>query len=165
MNIRDHMTRTPTVRSESPMAAAVDLIIEHGLPIIPVVDDDGRFVGLLKAEDAHQIKLDPILKEFSVFHFIRYDAVVIDVGAPIEQARRLLEGNPRVEALVVLSRGRVEGLLTRNTLEDAASAAASSTGLHRSMLKVRRQTPTEYVRLIEPVVFVEFAPDSSIWLG
>jgi len=161
MNIRDLMTPAPTVRSDSPMAAAVDLIIQYGLQFIPVVDDDDRFVGHLEAADGHLIRLDPILRDFPVFHFTRYGAFVINAGAPIESATRLFEDNARVEALVVLSRGRVAGLLTRAALEDAAP----STGSQRSYPQGRRQTPIEYTRLAEPVLFVQSAPDSSIWLG
>lgn len=165
MNIRDHMTPTPTVRSDAPMATAVDLIIQHGLRILPVVDDNNRFVGHLEAADGPPIRRDPILKDFPVFHFTRYGASVIDADAPNEAAARLFEDNPRVEALVVLSKGRVAGLLTRDTLEDATFAAASSTGLQRSMPTVRRQSPAECAHVAESMVCVETAPDSSIWLG
>lgn len=52
MFIRDFMTPNPiTVRLETPVEDIANLLLVHRINGVPVIDDDGRLLGIVTAED------------------------------------------------------------------------------------------------------------------
>jgi CBS domain-containing protein len=50
--VRDFMTRRLyTVQGEAPTVEAIDLLLTHGIGALPVVDDDGKPVGIICESD------------------------------------------------------------------------------------------------------------------
>jgi CBS domain-containing protein len=50
--VREIMTPNPvTVRADTPIGVAAELLAQHRFGALPVVDEDGRFVGLLRDDD------------------------------------------------------------------------------------------------------------------
>ena len=62
MPIKDFMTGpVVTVRDDTPLKEAARLLVSHGYNVLPVVDDDGSFVGVVSSADLidGQILPDP----------------------------------------------------------------------------------------------------------
>ncbi|MBF6648212.1 CBS domain-containing protein [Methylobacter sp. BlB1] len=63
MLIRDYMTTNPiTVRPETPVKEVADLLIANRINGVPVVDDEGKLLGIVTAEDLIHRGLDERLK-------------------------------------------------------------------------------------------------------
>jgi hypothetical protein len=62
MQIKDFMTSSVvTVRDDTPLKEAARLFVSHGYNVLPVVDDDGSFLGVISEADLTdgQILSDP----------------------------------------------------------------------------------------------------------
>jgi len=62
MQIKDFMTSSVvTVRDDTPLKEAARLLVSHGYNVLPVVDDDGSFLGAISEADLidGQILPDP----------------------------------------------------------------------------------------------------------
>lgn len=63
MLIRDYMTTNPiTVRPETPVKEVADLLIANRINGVPVVDNEGKLLGIVTAEDLIHRGLDERLK-------------------------------------------------------------------------------------------------------
>ncbi|OLR94442.1 CBS domain-containing protein [Actinokineospora bangkokensis] len=60
MRVRDVMTRpVVTVRPDTPLREAVTLVTEHGYAGLPVVDEDGRVIGVVGESELLRCVVDP----------------------------------------------------------------------------------------------------------
>jgi H+/Cl- antiporter ClcA/CBS domain-containing protein len=109
-SVRDVMsTDLQTVRDDATLASARRLL-EHGHHgAFPVIDADGRCVGIIAREDLLSADIGP---HASVRDVASTDVVTIDPGASVLDALELLltEG---IGHLPVIDDGRLVGLLTR----------------------------------------------------
>jgi len=140
-------TDVVTVRPEDDIRAAVDTLREHDLPGVPVVNGDGRCVGIVTESDLilrdeaadihlpHHIDImGGIIWLESTKHFearvkkalasnvrqmMTADPVTVAPDAPVEEAARLIAEHKHNRLPVVDSDGRVVGVVTRVDVLDA----------------------------------------------
>lgn len=139
MKVRDVMTRDPvTVRAHTPFKEVVDLLVEHRVGGLPVVDDQGALLGIVTETDlitkeAYADKRHgPMavvaavlagrdhawLKKSSALEARKIMTKKVVTAEPAEDvhvaARRLLEH--RVGRLPVVDGGRLVGIVSRSDL-------------------------------------------------
>jgi acetoin utilization protein AcuB len=63
--VRDVMSKRPiTIDPQAPLATAIAVMQEKAIRHLPVVDDDGRLVGIITDRDLRSVALGPALVEF-----------------------------------------------------------------------------------------------------
>ena len=110
---RSRMVLDPvTVHPGQPLSAAVELLREHGISGMPVIED-GRLVGMLTHRD---LRFQQDLGQ-RVGDVMTRDLVTAPEGTAPDAARALLQTN-RIEKLpVVDGEGRLRGLITIKDIE------------------------------------------------
>jgi acetoin utilization protein AcuB len=65
MDVRDIMSRNPlSIEPDAPVAAAIDVMVEHKIRHLPVVDERGTVVGIITDRDLRSAVLAPALEEY-----------------------------------------------------------------------------------------------------
>ncbi|NJR51418.1 MAG: CBS domain-containing protein [Leptolyngbyaceae cyanobacterium CSU_1_3] len=142
--VADVMTRDPvTARSETPLKEVIQTLAERRISGLPVVDDDGKLVGIISETDlmwqesgvtppAYIMILDSVIylenptryeKDLhkalgqTVGEVMNHDPVVtIALDKPLSEAAKLMHDR-KVHRLPVLDRGgQVVGILTRGDI-------------------------------------------------
>lgn len=146
--VRDVMTKTPiTIDPEAPLGTAAAVMREREIRHLPVVDKDGRLVGMITDRDLRWAVLAPVLAEhlslgaqrrfrslsaalenLRVRDAMTWDAVTIRSDASIAQAAAIMfEG--RFGSLPVVDRGQLVGIVTeRDVLKALAATMAAVRG-------------------------------------
>ncbi|RLI09449.1 IMP dehydrogenase [Candidatus Bathyarchaeota archaeon] len=98
-----------TVRPDQTVGEAISIMREHDISGLPVVDHDGRLVGIVTARDVRFA--DPGLRVSDVMtgsdHLVK-----VEEGITIEEAKKILQEH-RIEKLPVVDEGgRLKGLIT-----------------------------------------------------
>jgi acetoin utilization protein AcuB len=120
--VRDLMARRPvTITPETPIGPAFAVMREHEIRHLPVVDPDGRLVGIVTDRDLRQASL-------ARFHALRErdrDLTVQDVmtcavittgpDSPVAHAVAAMFER-RIGSLPVVEQGRLVGILTERDL-------------------------------------------------
>jgi acetoin utilization protein AcuB len=141
MDVRDVMTRNPiSVEQNTTISAAIDLMVQHKIRHLPVVDDRGAVVGIITDRDLRSAALAPALEEHLSETARRR---LRGIGATLESLRvkDAMTWNPvtarpdmavtqaaafmlekRVGSLPVVDQGRLVGIVTEL---DAVKALAS----------------------------------------
>jgi CBS domain-containing protein len=122
VSVAEVMTREPiTARPYQPVLEAVALMTEHGFKHVPIVDDDGRLVGIVSDRDVRTAIGDPAealgrdlteLEELPISTVMTTPVESVREGDPlIEVAHRL--AHESIGALPVVDpRGRVIGIVS-----------------------------------------------------
>ncbi len=127
------MTRRPVVAKEDDrLLDAVERMLENGVRHLPVVDPDGRVVGMLSDRDVRTAVGDPrralersqarpAVDAMRVAEVMTRDPIAVDQDAPLQNAIEILVAE-KVGALpVVDSREKLVGIVSYlDVLEDAA---------------------------------------------
>jgi acetoin utilization protein AcuB len=133
MLVRDVMTATPmTVDPEAPVETAVAVMRERRLRHLPVVDGEGRLIGIvtdrdlrsamfgsalvehLPAEQGGRLRaLTATLNDIRVSHVMTWKVVTIGPQAPVAQAAAIM-ANVRIGSLPVVEGTRVVGIVTEH---------------------------------------------------
>jgi acetoin utilization protein AcuB len=141
MQVREVMTATPmTIDPEAPVETAVAVMRERGLRHLPVVDGDGRLIGIvtdrdlrsamfgsalvehLPAEQGGRLRaLTATLNDVRVSHVMTWRVVTIGPGAPVAQAAAIM-ANVRVGSLPVVEGTRLVGIVTEHDVLKALAA-------------------------------------------
>jgi CBS domain-containing protein len=121
VSVAEVMTRDPaTARAYQPVLEAVALMTEHGFKHVPIVDDDGRLVGIVSDRDVRTAIGDPAealgrelteLEEMPISTVMTTPAESVSESAPlVEVAHRLahesigalpvVDGDQRVVGIV-----------------------------------------------------------------
>src|SRR3954462_9562607 len=105
-----------TIRPETALAAALDLMQRHGISGLPVTDAGGRLVGILTNRDVRFApRSDRPVRELMTHERL----VTVREGVTREEARGLLHQH-RIEKLLVVDAGyRLVGLITVKDIEKA----------------------------------------------
>ncbi|RME09727.1 MAG: CBS domain-containing protein [Ardenticatenia bacterium] len=128
--VREIMTPDPiTVTPDATLAAALQLMIEHGIRRLPVVTERGELVGIISDRDLRLAADSPLLQvmpedvrrhfeEHRVSEIMRTVLITIEADEPIVEAAKLMRV-ARVGGLPVVERnGALVGILTRSDLID-----------------------------------------------
>jgi len=133
MEVRDVMTKTPmTIDPEAPVETAVAVMRERAMRHLPVVDGDGRLIGIVTDRDLRSAmfgsalaehlpagqggrlrSLTAALNDVRVSHVMTWRVVTIGPQAPVAQAAAIM-ANVRVGSLPVVEDGRLVGIVTEH---------------------------------------------------
>lgn len=95
------------VRGDLPLAEVAPLLLERDLDALPVVDPDGRAVGIISKTDL----LRPRAPEATVFDAMTHAAITAPEGAPVSEVAALMTSHGVHQLPVVDAEGRVVGLV------------------------------------------------------
>jgi acetoin utilization protein AcuB len=130
ITVRDWMSRrVSTVPPETRLSEAARLMRARKIRHLPVVEGDGRLVGIVTARDLRQAMFSPAVQDEltnlrGVLHGLAVRDVmtrgVVSVGAAtsIRDAARLMHER-KLGALPVVERDRLVGILTETDVLDA----------------------------------------------
>lgn len=152
MEVKRFMTGQPiAIDAGASALEALDLMIDHGIRHLPVLDDGRRICGVVSFDDLRAalpglsnlrvtlgVEERIAARDVSVGDVMTYAPVTIRYDAPLEEAvSRMIEG--RFGCLpVVDERGRLDGILSEIDLLQALATALWS--------KAERPTPTSMPR-------------------
>jgi acetoin utilization protein AcuB len=123
IRVADCMTRSATtIHSDALVRGAVEMMRTRKLRHLPVVDRDGRLVGIVTDRDLRQILFDPAvqarlgrsveaLKDLTVRDVMTWGVVTVRPQTEIREAARVMR-EQKVGALPVVEGDRVVGILT-----------------------------------------------------
>lgn len=120
--VREVMTRgTIAVRDDVPLTEAAQLLDNHHISGVPVVDRDGELVGVLSQTDLLRARvidhLWSVLPGLAVRHLMTTPAVVATEDTTIDEAAALMERKQIHRLVVVGSDGRTPvGILSVSDL-------------------------------------------------
>ncbi len=117
MSIRQVMKSEPiTVRQESSVREAIELLIDNSISGLPVVDESGRLVGALTERDL--LKLFYEQQPQTIGSIMTRDPVVVSVDAPlVDVVDTLMSSNFR--RVFITDHERLVGLISRADLMPA----------------------------------------------
>jgi acetoin utilization protein AcuB len=120
--VREVMTPAPvTIAPQAPLAAALAMMREHEIRHLPVVDADGRFVGIVTDRDLRQASfarfrsLTEGSRDLMVQDVMTCGVVTIDPWATIARAATVMFER-RIGSLPVVESGQIVGILTERGL-------------------------------------------------
>jgi CBS-domain-containing membrane protein len=120
--VGDVMTRGPvTMEPEAPLAVALAAMRQHEIRHLPVVDADGRFVGIVTDRDLRQASfarfraLTAAHRDLTVQDVMTCAVVTIPPGATVARAATVMFER-RIGSLPVVQDGRLVGILTERDL-------------------------------------------------
>lgn len=137
MKVKDVMTReVVAVGSEAPLRDVAALLAEHGISGLPVIDEEGRVLGVVSEADIlvkerasepaggrfgwlldrdRAMEFDWKLAARTAGEAMSAPAIVIDADRPLARAAALMLDD-QVNRLPVLENGRLVGIVTRTDL-------------------------------------------------
>jgi acetoin utilization protein AcuB len=152
--VKSYMTGQPiAIEPDASVLAAIDLMTDHGIRHLPVVDRSHRVCGVVSFEDLRAALPVPLslhvpltvderreVSDLAVGEAMTYSPVTIGYDAPLEEAaQRMLDG--RFGCLPVVDEdGRLDGILSETDLLSA---------LITSLWVARRGEPPAMTRLAE----------------
>jgi acetoin utilization protein AcuB len=145
MLVRDVMTASPmAIDPEAPVETAITTMRERRLRHLPVVDDDGRLLGIVTDRDLRSVVLGPAIADYlpaeqrgrirelagqldnlRVRHAMTWNAVTTGPDTPVAQAAAVMT-DARVGSLPVVERGRLVGIITERDMLKALAAGLPS---------------------------------------
>ncbi|MBI5247995.1 MAG: CBS domain-containing protein [Desulfomonile tiedjei] len=135
-------TKVVTIDSGSPLQEAINLLMEHNISMLPVMED-GRMVGIVTDRDVKRASpSDACLLDFQniMYHVARKEVgsimskppITVTLDHTIEETAEVLLQNGISGAPVVDEQGVIKGIITK---DDLFSALISLSGLsHKGVL-------------------------------
>jgi len=132
MYVKNRMTANPfTIKSNAPLAEAIDLMREKGLKRVPVVGEDGkRLEGIITGGDIQKVspseastlsifEINYLLRKLTVGKAMTKKLFTIAPDALLEDAALLMRANKISSLPVVSNGGELEGIITQSDIFDA----------------------------------------------
>lgn len=131
---RDVMaTRVVTISPDATIEAAGRILIEAGVSGAPVVERDGRLVGVISEYQLLELVYNTELRSQVVGDFMTRDVFAVAENDPLESVATLFIVH-RIRRVPVLAQSRVVGIITRRDLLkkliQGEFRAMSSAGTH-----------------------------------
>jgi acetoin utilization protein AcuB len=115
-----------TVTPDTPMVKARDLLQEHNIKQLPVVDEQGSLVGILTDRDIKQAWASPattlsiyeltyVLQKLAVESVMVKDLITISPGATVERAASIMHAR-KIGSLPVVENDKLVGIITSTDL-------------------------------------------------
>jgi acetoin utilization protein AcuB len=127
MFVKDRMTQHPiTVHEDTPISKALELMRRENVRRFPVVDDDGKMVGIVLEKDLLYASPSPattlslfeihtLLAKVTVGSVMTRDVITISEEAPLEEAARIMADND-IGGLPVMRGDRLVGIITETDI-------------------------------------------------
>ena len=120
-----------TIRPESSIEEAIELLLSHGISGLPVTDDEGHLVGVITEFALLAVVYDQRVKDHTVAEHMTRNVITVNYDDPMRRAADLCIVN-RVRRLPVMKNGRLVGLIARRdvlrALHESAVCAGDSAG-------------------------------------
>jgi acetoin utilization protein AcuB len=127
VTVKEWMTQpVTTIGADAPVRQAAELMKTRQIRHLPVVENDGRLIGIVTDRDLRQMIFDPMIHErlgdvvealggLTVRDIMTWAVITVRPESGIRQAARLMR-EQKVGALPVVEAGRVVGMLTERDL-------------------------------------------------
>jgi acetoin utilization protein AcuB len=118
MTIRACMTTNPvTLRPETRLSEALDLMKRHGLRNLPVIETDRRFVGVVRQHDVQEeVRKDATAAERGVLGIAILGTPTLNGNESMEKAWAELSRSPGSNPLPVVESGCLAGTVSQHEL-------------------------------------------------
>jgi CBS domain-containing protein len=101
-----------TVRPDVSIEEAIEILLNQSISGLPVVDDDGRLVGVITEFALLAITYDKRVKNHTVSQHMTREVITVDVNDPISRIADLCIVH-RVRRVPVMQDGRLIGVIAR----------------------------------------------------
>ena len=127
VTVKEWMTQpVTTIGADAPVRQAAELMKTRQIRHLPVVENDGRLIGIVTDRDLRQMIFDPMIHErlgdvvealggLTVRDIMTWAVITVRPESGIRQAARLMR-EQKFGALPVVEAGRVVGMLTERDL-------------------------------------------------
>lgn len=111
--VRDVMTSdVVVVPSNSSVEEAGRILVENNMSGAPVVDEDGRLVGIISEFQLLELVYEPRLKYSCVRDFMTRDVLTVSADDSLNTVANMFILH-RIRRLPVVENGRLQGIITR----------------------------------------------------
>lgn len=104
-----------TVTPDATVNETIELLLEHRISGMPVIDDAMRLVGIISEFRLMQAIRDPLLKFSPVAELMTKDVLTVDEDTPVSAVANLMIWN-RIGRVPVLRNGILVGLIGRTDM-------------------------------------------------
>ena len=133
MKVKNWIHKQPiTVNRMALLQEAVQLMKQHHIRHLPVVDDDGDLVGFVTESDLRQFSFPSMVEEIPIHQVMVTNPRTIDANAGIEEAAKVIHDR-KIGGLPVMDNGRLVGVITAS---DLLSAFIEVMGLLKSTTRI-----------------------------
>jgi predicted transcriptional regulator len=101
-----------TVRPEASIDQAIELLLREQISGLPVVDDDGRLVGVITEFALLAVAYDRRVKNHKVSNHMTRELITVEVDDPVSRVADLCIVH-RVRRVPVMQNGRLVGVIAR----------------------------------------------------
>ena len=137
-----YLMNTPaiTITPETAVAEAADLLVTHGISGMPVVDDDGRLLGMFsELDEIKQLEHNP---KAQVAEYMTREVAAVTEDDDVKDVVQLF-GEKSVHRLPVTRHGKVVGVIgCRDIVDVVRDTQKGFKGLASVRTAERRRTPT-----------------------
>lgn len=130
MLVRDRMTKNPiTIKPDLPVAEAMEWMRRENVRHFPVVDKEGKLVGIVARDDLLYASPSPVtslsmweitylMSQVTVKEAMTKEVITTTEDTPLEEVARLMFDN-KIGSLPVMRDGLLVGIITESDLFDA----------------------------------------------
>jgi len=115
-----------TVRPESSIEEAIELLLSEKISGLPVVDEDGQLVGLVTEFALLAVAYDRRITNHTVERYMTRELITVEADEPVSRVADLCIVH-RVRRVPVMKDGRLVGLIARRDVLQALVGSAANT--------------------------------------
>jgi CBS domain-containing protein len=101
-----------TVRPDASIEEAIQVLLNQSISGLPVVDDDGRLVGVITEFALLAVTYDKRVKNHTVSQHMTRDVITVEINDPVSRIADLCIVH-RVRRVPVMQNGRLIGVIAR----------------------------------------------------
>ncbi len=116
MHVKDIMTGDPVVvRPETTIDDAIELLLEHRVSGLPVVDGQGLLVGVISEVDIIDLVYKAEIEGSVVGDYMSRDVLFLDENASLDEAASIFS-QKHIRRIPILRDGKLAGVVSRRDL-------------------------------------------------